>query len=460
MKTANTRSKCLAALLTLFGCAGAAMAQLPFPDIASSERWIDGPDGVQPGTTKEFPAVAVDEEGRRIHVWGANLGGVEGVEIFLRRFDAEGNPLGNTASPTGDPVQVNTTTEGLQSNPRIAVSSDGSFLVVFDSRELIVDPPNPDVLRMLVRCRAYGANGDPLGPEQLVTLQHTGTVNPTYVDVAALRTSDGSPGGYAVVWITHDSVGTDPTRSVQGCLVGSTGVPGSVFQINSTQVNQDWSSVTELADGGFLAIWSTNNQVWGRRFNGAGGPIGNDFQISTTATTQVVEKDAAIGWGGRVAIVWSGDEGIDGREIRARLYDSDLAPLGSDFRVNTVTVDYQLYPRVADYGPAGFLVVWQSEQPSGASLGDSIEARLVTGVDEFAGSQVQYNVYNDASHNSPETHGWYGRLATDWTTPSWDGDPSPINNNAGFVIGRDVEYCIFCDDLEWGSTWRWSVSVP
>jgi hypothetical protein len=448
----TTRTNTIVSILATILLAGAAEGQLPFPDIAGAEKWVDGPTAVQPGNTPDYSAVAVDEEGRRIHVWGANVGGANGREVFLRRFNAAGAPLGNSASPAGDPVQVNTTTAELQDNPRVAVSSDGSFLVVFDSREEF-----GGLLRRVVRSRAYGANGDPLGPEQLVSPQQTGTVNPSFVDVAALRVSDGSPNGYVVVWITHDSVGTDTNRSVQGCLIGSNGVPGAEFQINSDDPpNQDWSSVTELPDGGFLAIWTTANQVWGRRFNGAGGPIGNDFQISTTATTQAVEKDAAIGWGGRVAIVWSGAEGVDLREIRMRLYDGDLVPLGADFRVNTVTTGFQTYPRVADYGPEGFLVVWESEVASGVDPGDSIEARLVTGVDDFAGPQAQYNVWDDDDiQQYPATHGWYGRLATTWDSPTWD-DPSLV----GYIVGRDIEHCLFCDDFEWGSTWRWSGSIP
>lgn len=456
MSMHTTRTNTIVSIFAAVFFTGAAEGQLPFPDIAGPERWVDGPAAVQPGSTPDVSAVAVDDQGRRIHAWDANVGGADGREVFLRRFDAAGAPLGNTASPAGDPVQVNTTTADLQARPRVAVSSDGSFLVVFDSREQFM-VNDTLVQRTVVRSRAYGADGDPLGPEQLVSLQQTGTVNPSYVDVAALRASDGSPDGYAVVWITHDSVGSDLNRSVQGCVVGSNGVPGAEFQVNSDDPpNQDWSSVTELADGGFLAIWTTANQVWGRRFNGAGGPIGNDFQISTTAFTQLVQKDAAIGWGGRVAVVWSGAEGVDGREIRMRLYDGDLVPLGADFRVNTLTDDFQTEPRVADYGPEGFLVVWDSEVASGDDLGDSIEARLVTGVDEFAGPQVQYNPWDDdGAQQYPATHGWYGRLATTWDSPTWD-DPS----NAGFILGRDIEHCLFCDDLEWGSAWRWSASVP
>lgn len=450
-----------------------AQAPPPFPDIAGPELWIDGPDAVQPGLQRDLSAAAVDDAGRRIHVWGASGGGLDNREVFLRLFDSAGFPL-------GDPVMVNTTTIELQDNPRLAVAGDGSFLVVFDSRE--ETPPSEGalapagetegILRRFVRSQAYDAAGNPVGTEQLLSTLHTGSSSPTYVDVAALRTSNGSAGGFAVVWQSASSVGSDTNPSIQGCMVGPAGVPAGQFQVNSDDApDQLRPAVTELADGGFLAIWTkeTPDQVWGRRFDAAGAPVGADFQVSTAFDAAKVEKDAAIGWQGSIAVVWSDaedDGGANGREIRMRLYDAELDPLGPDFRVNSLTTDQQASPRVADYGPEGFLVVWESEVASGADLGDSIEARLVTGVDQFGGPQVQYNTWDDnRAQQFPSTHGWYGRLVTDWNSPTWDGDPTPANPNADFIVGRDIEHCLFCGDFDWfdpggaGSLWRWDAVV-
>jgi hypothetical protein len=438
----------------------------PFPDIAGPEIWVDGPDAVQPGAQRDFSDVAVDNNGRRIHVWGASGGaGLPTREIFLRRWDAEGNPL-------EDPKMVNTTTADQQDNPRVAVSADGSFLVIFESRETVASQGG--ALRILVRSQAYDANGDPVGSEQLLTTVPPTSLFEAFADVAALRTADGSPGGYIVVWRSNASAGTDTSQSTQGCLVDSSGVPGAQFQVNSDDPpNQTFPTVTELADGGFLAAWTagSNNEIWGRRFNSAGGPVGNDFKISTGFVATKFEKDAAIGWDGTIAIVWvDADESLpatDENEIRLRLYDDDLVPLGPDFRVNTLLDQDQREPRVADFGPAGFLVVWESETTSGNDQGDSIEARVVTGSNQFDGLQVQYNTWDDNKvQQRPSSHGWYGRLATDWNSPSWDGDPSPdAPGTVDAIVGRDIEHCMFCDDFEWfspgspGSLWRWSATA-
>lgn len=426
----------------------------PFPDIAGPELWIDGPDAVQPGTGRSHPDVAVDESGRRIHVWDVSgIGGFSAPEIFVRQWDAEGNPL-------GDPVMVNTTTDDIQRWPRVAMSADGTFLVIWQSWE----SDDGGAERVVVRSQAYDADGDPMGGEQRLSTVKTNIATSAYADVASLRETDGSAGGYVVVWQSGNSSGSDTNTSIEGCLVSAAGVPSAQFQVNSTDPPaQRIPSVTELPDGGFFVIWVADSEIWGRRFNAAGGPIGNDFKVSNSFVSQKEESDVALGWDGIVAAVWSdaeGDGGTNGKEIRARLFDSDLNPLGSDFRVNTVIDGGQENPRLADYGPMGFLVVWESVVASGADLGESIEARLVTGSNQFDGPQAQFNVWdNDNNQNFPGAHGWYGRLATNWRTLTWDGTPKPDVINDDFIIGRDIEYCLFCDDFEWGGKWRWSSNV-
>lgn len=53
-------------------------------DFAGTEKWIDGPDDVLLAEPRHSD-VAVDNEGRRIHVWAAF--GVDRLDIYLRRFD-------------------------------------------------------------------------------------------------------------------------------------------------------------------------------------------------------------------------------------------------------------------------------------------------------------------------------------------------------------------------------------
>lgn len=439
----------------------------PVTDLAGTEKWIDGPDDVLLAEPRRSD-VAVDNKGRRIHVWAAF--GVNRLDIYLRRFDADGNPL-------EDPRRVNSTIVGEQQYPRVAVSADGSFLVIFQSSET---PAGQSFDQYMVRSQAYNANGNPVGGERLVSAIPTHEQVDTYADVAALRKPNGSPGGYAVAWRNSQFLGFG-WGDAHGSLVSAAGVPGAEYRLNSDEFGTERNpSVTELRDGGFLVVW-LDGDVEGRRFNSAGNPVGPDFKINTLLTgSPTSNTDAAIGWGGWVLVVWEdlGTEnpplpGSNGN-IRGRLYDAKLNPLGNDFRINDLFAGIQDDPRIAELGPRGFLVIWSSDTVSaGPDTTQSIEGRVVSGPNAFDAdgdgnddNQVQFNVWdNNAGQNYPATHGWYGRLATSWQSQTWDGEPEPDTINQIFLIGRDLEYCVFCDDFEWfspggaGNHWRWEV-VP
>ena len=192
------------------------------PNATGPEKWVDGPENVQVGNSRSFPDVGVANSGMRIHVWSeGGINGSSAGEIILRRWDAEGNPL-------EDPKQVNTTTDDIQRHARVAVSADGSFLVIFQSWE------EGPAERIVIRSRAYGSNGNPLGPEQKVSTNITKSATDVSADVAALRASGGGAGGIAVVWHTLDSVGSDTGVAIAVCMFSTSGVPGAEFQVYST----------------------------------------------------------------------------------------------------------------------------------------------------------------------------------------------------------------------------------
>jgi hypothetical protein len=102
-------------------------------------------------------------------------------------------------------------------------------------------------------------------------------------------------------------------------------------------------------------------QSFGQRYNGAGEALGAEFTVTGVGTfgletTVSVASDAD----GNFVVVW--DSVHDGSDfgIRGQRYDSDGAPLGTDFIVNSYTTDYQLRPSVASDASGNFVVVWES----------------------------------------------------------------------------------------------------
>ena len=166
----------------------------------AGEIWVDGPEDKQPAINPAHPDAAVDHLGRSIFVWDGNPAINGGNDIYLRIFDSGRNPL-------GDPVRVNTLLENNQDYPRVAVSSDGSFLVIWQSNEPFEDGAAD---RRAVRSQAFDANAQPVGTEQLLNTLSTNGTTPIRADVAALR-----DGGYVVAWQSGNTYGDDANTSIQ-----------------------------------------------------------------------------------------------------------------------------------------------------------------------------------------------------------------------------------------------------
>ena len=266
-----------------------------------------------------------------------------------------------------------------------------------------------------------------------------------------------------------------------GSLVSAAGMPGAEYRLNSDEFGTERNpSVTELRDGGFLVVW-LDGDVEGRRFNSAGNPVGPDFKINTLPTASPTSKtDAAIGWDGWVLVVWEdgGTEnpplpGSNGN-IRGRLYDAKLNPLGNDFRINDLFAGRQNDPRIAELGPRGFLVIWSSATVSaGPDTTQSIEARVVSGPNAFDSNgdgnddnQVQFNVWdNNAGQNYPPVTAGTG----DWL-PAGSRKPgmeSPNRTRSTRSSSSAATWSIACSaTISSGSVrggagnhWRWVV-VP
>ncbi len=396
------------------------------------ELWLDGPADVKLGPTPSAPDAAIDSRGRQIYVWDESTLSpeIQAKNIVLRVFDADGTSLVG-------PVQINTYLPHHQLYPRVAIASDDSFLVVWQSFE----PPGNE--RLVVRSQAFDANGQPVGVEQLLSTLPTGKSISVDADVAALK-----GGGYVVVWQSGNTpmVG-DTSTTIQARLIAANGIPSAgQFQVNSTisGAAESHPAVAELLDGGFLVAWATP-QVHGRRFMANGTPVGNDFDINSNIIGTETQLDATTNQDGRVLVVWrDSEDNSNSTEINGRMYSSTLTPLGNDFRINSLVTGAQSWPSVGDYAENGFFVVWESA----SSVGDDnepngIEGRIVTGNDQFGSAEMQINQWTALTQKFPSVGGRNGRIATVWTSLR---NPE---STATTVQGRGWSICgIFCDGFE------------
>jgi len=420
MSLKTTRTNCFIApiIILLIAFVGTtAQAQI---GSGGDEFWVDGPVDVRPGSPS-FPDVDVDSAGRSVHVWTVG-GGSSGGDIFMRRFDSDDAPL-------IDPVQVNTTTLSRILSPSIAVGNDDGFMVIWLSTE--PDPAEGGANRLWIRGQAFSAAAAPLGPERLISSL---SITDAKGSVAAL-----GGGGYVAVWRSQKSLGTD-TTSIQARLIMADGTPdGDQFQANegppTVTAHEYQEAVTGLADGGFLAAW-TDPELQGRTFDADGTPRGGQFQINTDLVGLELGADLALGDNGNVLAVWQDAESSgDGNEIRGRVFVPDqstagISPLGNDFRINSLILDNQFEPTVANFGQEGFLVAWTSDNSVGPDLDRGIQGRVVTADGTFGSAQAQLNLYLSTAEHSPAAGGRGGIASVAWFATR------NAEYNSGVIVGR------------------------
>src|SRR6185295_13866211 len=81
-------------------------------------------------------------------------------------------------------------------------------------------------------------------------------------------------------------------------------------------------------------------------------PLGSEFRVNTvTANSQLAARVAAQSDGSFVVVYAStgqaGPAGTVGQDVYARRYDASGAPLGNEFLVNTTIVNHQELPSIA-----------------------------------------------------------------------------------------------------------------
>jgi hypothetical protein len=99
------------------------------------------------------------------------------------------------------------------------------------------------------------------------------------------------------------------------------------FRVNTyTNFEQEYPSVTVLADGGFVVTWSSHKQdgtdlnFWAQRYDASGLPVGTEFRVNASlANTQFLSVVTALHDGGFVVSWSSNDQREQGHDQGLRL---------------------------------------------------------------------------------------------------------------------------------------------
>ncbi len=247
-----------------------------------------------------YPAVAMSGAGDFVVVWESNAQDGDSWGIFGRMFDSGGGPVGSE-------FQVNTYTTSFQTEPAVAMSVAGEFVVTWESYA-------QDGYSWGVFGQLFDSAGSPAGGEFQVNTYAT------FIQASPAVAMSGT-GDFVVAW--------------QGQI-------------------QDGSS-----DG-----------IFGQRFDSGGSPVGAEFQVNTHTTSFQYRPVVVMGGTGDFVVAWvSGGQDGSSTGVFGRTFESGGSPVGGEFQANSHTTGPQKSPAVALGATGDLVVAWQSYAQDGSDEG-------------------------------------------------------------------------------------------
>jgi len=338
----------------------------------------------------------------------------------------------------------------------VGMDAAGNFVVVWES----AGSSQGDSSGLSIQARRIAANGTPLGAEFQVNTYTTD--NQYYSGVAVAP--DGS---FLVVWESFGSPGNDTnSSSVQARLYDGAGSPvGDQFQVNDVTTGfQELPVVAAAGTGEFVVAWKHNGagvpdegSVQARQVAASGTPAGAQFQVNTYTTGIQTGPAVAADGAGDFVVIWESLPGGAETEIRAAVFDPLGVPVSGEFQVNTYSTMFQFEPSVAMAPDGDFVVAWESYGSAGGDTSlESVHARRYDAGGSARDTEFQANTYTTNSQMLPAVAlDGRGNFVIAWESDgSFDGDISDKS-----VQQRRFD-ALFRDGFETGTTARWSATVP
>ncbi len=327
------------------------------------------------------PAVAVGVGGEFIVVWDS--AGSTGTDSSLESI--QGQRFAADGSPAGGEFQVNTYTTFAQTSPLVAIAPLGDFVVTWNSSGSF----GTDSSSSSVQGQRYDSEGLAQGEQFQVN-----TYTTSFQFVASAMAFDAE-GDALSVWWSDGSSGTDSSNeSVQAQRYAPDGSPsGGEFQINTyTTSRQLAPTIARNGSGDFVVVWASDGSpenddssfsILGQRYDAAGAPVGDEFQVNTYTTDSQFWPQVGLDAAGDFVVTWvsDGSPGTDtsGSSIHGQRFAADGTRLGGQFQINTYTSNDQDRPVMAMNAAGDFVVAWESVGSSGNDTdGTSVQMRLFT----------------------------------------------------------------------------------
>ncbi len=303
-----------------------------------------------------------------VAVWGDQAQDAGPSGIFGQRYASDGQRAGTE-------FQVSTFTIYDETFPAVAVQPAGGFLVVWSN---LGPGDGRDGQSSGVFGQLFNSSGGRIGSEFQVNTFTLGSQNRT-------RMGTDSSGRFVVVWESGGLSGVFQDGAgfgVFGQRFDSGGLRiGTEFQLNTFTVgNQDDPSVGVGANGDFVTVWDRDGNadghftgIFAQRFASSGLRVGTEFAVNAFTEDSQNLADVAVDSNGEFLVAWQSS--VAPQDVLARRFNSAGQPAGTDFVVNSGTLNLQGFPKVAAVG--SFVVTWESSGGQDGE-GQGIFAQLLT----------------------------------------------------------------------------------
>ena len=274
----------------------------------------------QQGINDRAPQISLLSDGSSFVVWES--GDRESPDVYFRIMSVNGQPI----TPI---LRVNTYTAGIQAEADVTVLDNDEVWVTWSS-------VGQGGGAKSIYAQKYDSSGQSMGKELRISSSVAGgQADPVIIPA--------NHGGAWVAWSgeivngRNSSGGPDRRRNIYGKMLDAQGNWGSEFKINEGNVIAGQVRLEPLADGGFIAVWSQENEenslngtdVFARIFNAAGLPQSPAQRMNTYLPGDQENPVVAV-VGEAMMVVWeSSGQDDGGLGVRGRLYKG-----GVEFQVN------------------------------------------------------------------------------------------------------------------------------
>ncbi|MCH8991640.1 MAG: hypothetical protein IIA44_07835, partial [Acidobacteria bacterium] len=199
----------------------------------------------------------------------------------------------------------------------------------------------------------------------------------TTIATGATPTVSLGVGVHTITLTVTDNDGDSGTDTVVVTVGAGPLVAGPEFRVNDDiTFNQGSPNVAVLNDGNFVIAYAGNNAdanmhgVVARLYDPAGNPLTDEFIVNTGVVDDQYEPSVSALDDGGFVVTWTSNL-QDGSEvgIYGQRFDAVGNPVGTEFRVNTMTQRSQSSSEAAMLTGGGFVVTWNSWRQDGNKLG-------------------------------------------------------------------------------------------